>query len=131
MIDRARASLAPRVLLALFGALPDDASVAVAEEPLGRRPDQLVAGGLLEGQPTAELAAPLCNHGPALSCSDGWMDDHGVRVKSGCVWEENIRRLVSVQPSTVYVILIQLIQAFLFDFIVYIHNCTPETTAHV
>ena len=44
-----------------------------------------------------------------------------------CVGEENIRRLVSVQPSTVYVILIQLIQAFLFDFIVYIHNCTPET----
>ena len=70
MIERREASLTPRVLLALFGALPDDASVAVAEEPLGRRPDQLVAGGLLEGQATAELAAPLCNHGPALSCSD-------------------------------------------------------------
>ena len=70
MIERREASLTPRVLLALFGALPDDAPVAVAEEPLGRRPDQLVAGGLLEGQATAELAAPLCNHGPALSCSD-------------------------------------------------------------
>ena len=64
-----RSSLAPRILFALSGALADDAAVAIAEEALGRRPDQLVAGRLLEGKAAPELAAPLCNHGPALSCS--------------------------------------------------------------
>ncbi len=74
--------LALGVGLAAGRAVGHDAAVAVAEHARGAGADELVAGGLLEGEPGAgEAARAVCKH-PALS--------YGERRRQG---EERRRRV--------------------------------------